>query len=349
MQSTELLNIALYRELRNEYPQDIFPAVHCKTTDLGYGDTFFSVEQIAIMINTYYKQCKKIAPKLKSNSFEQTLRNIHYFGYWHFQYSADWQIQQLRSPACSWKQRRQGIDCKSYTILIGSILKVLGINFYIRQIKQWGVNPDDFSHVYVVVPINQKTNDLSKGYYIIDATLPTMEEIHFKDKADFLVMKHIALNGAYNPAVGLKAIQVGGYGYQPTSTGNNSAIYQPLPSVPSVPTFQKKTSLEKAQTILGLFNMVGDTTVKLILANKGIGTGANATQIPQNVVTKEDLVEYIKHLGVQNTQQSNTDLLNIFMALQGQKKDYTPYIIGGAILLISLGAIMFMSSNSNKK
>ena len=201
----QTLNQALYRELRSDYPQDIFPKVSCKRTELGDGDTFFSVQQIVTAINKYYYQCQKIAKILKGKSLLISCQNVHQFLYSHFQYNADSDVQQLRSPACSWVQRYIGIDCKSYTILAGAILKSMGYNSFVRQIKQpYSLYPDDFSHVYLVVPISQEDNDLNKGYYVIDGTIPTMQETPYSDKSDEIVlsMKHIGLNGAQNTLFG---------------------------------------------------------------------------------------------------------------------------------------------------
>ena len=201
----QTLNQALYRELRSDYPQDIFPKVACKRTELGDGDTFFSVQQIVTAINKYYYQCQKIAKILKGKSLLISCQNVHQFLYSHFQYNADSDVQQLRSPACSWIQRYIGIDCKSYTILAGAILKSMGYNSFVRQIKQpYSLYPDDFSHVYLVVPISQEDNDLNKGYYVIDGTIPTMQETPYSDKSDEIVlsMKHIGLNGAQNRLFG---------------------------------------------------------------------------------------------------------------------------------------------------
>ena len=173
------INQALHRKVRSDYPQDIFPKVACKRTVLGDGDTFFSVRQIVTTIDTYYSQCDKIAKALKGRTLAITCRNVHNFLYHHFQYKADDEVQQLRSPACSWAQRFSGIDCKSYTILAGAILKAMGYNSYVRQIKQpFSQYPDEYSHVYLLVPASQKDNDLHKGYYVIDGTIPRDVFLH---------------------------------------------------------------------------------------------------------------------------------------------------------------------------
>jgi hypothetical protein len=117
--------------------------------------------------------------------------------YNHFQYKADDEDQLLRSPACSWYDRYNGIDCKSYSILASSILLELGINHYIRKIKQPTFAPDEFTHVYVVVPKDQKTNDLNKGYYIIDGTVTGNYEPEYIETKDEYMngLQHYSLNG----------------------------------------------------------------------------------------------------------------------------------------------------------
>ena len=219
------INQALHRKVRSDYPQDIFPKVACKRTILGDGDTFFSVRQIVTTIDTYYSQCDKIAKALKGRTLAITCRNVHNFLYHHFQYKADEEEQQLRSPACSWAQRFSGIDCKSYTILAGAILKAMGYNSYVRQIKQpFSQYPDEYSHVYLLVPASQKDNDLHKGYYVIDGTIPTMQETLFSEKADEIVtaMKHIGLNGAQNALFGFTHAK----GLRATSDGNAGKSYE---------------------------------------------------------------------------------------------------------------------------
>lgn len=85
--------------------------------------------------------------------------------------------------------------------MAGAIIKALGYNSYVRQIKQpYSSYPDQYTHVYLIVPISQKDNDLRKGYYVIDGTVSTTREAIYSEKADEIVtaMKHIGLNGAQN-------------------------------------------------------------------------------------------------------------------------------------------------------
>jgi hypothetical protein len=188
----------LYRPIAKGNDFDaLMPKSNCNPTYTGIGDTDFSVTEMVAMVNDYADQTQKIANKLKSSSNEKTIIAIKNFVFNHFQYAADQDLQLLRSPACSWKQRFEGIDCKSYSILISCLLNNLNITNYLRKISQPGYEPSEFTHVYVVVPKNQQTANLQDGYYTIDGTLPTMQEPQFLEFKDTLMsLQHARLNAA---------------------------------------------------------------------------------------------------------------------------------------------------------
>ena len=92
----------------------------------------------------------------------------------------------LRSPACSWASRHSGIDCKSYTIFGSTVLLNMGIKHYMRRIVQPS-HPDGYTHVYLVIPKNQKTANLNSGYYLIDGTINTEQELPYLKHDDVLM------------------------------------------------------------------------------------------------------------------------------------------------------------------
>jgi hypothetical protein len=153
------------------------------------------------VINTYSWQMEKVAEKLQKPYLVDTCNAIFDFTYNNFQYKADDEDQLLRSPACSWYDRHNGIDCKSYSILASAILLEMGINHYIRKIKQPSFAPSEYTHVYVIVPVNQQTNDLNKGYYVIDGTVrDNKEPIFITAKDEFMSgLQHYALNAPAQP------------------------------------------------------------------------------------------------------------------------------------------------------
>ena len=169
----EIVDSLLYRPLKNGRNYNkFFTSSDCKPTKLKSGNTFVTMDLIKNAINKYYKQCKSIAPTLKKQTLKATSNSIYSFLYNHIQYNKDLQDQLLRSPNCSWSDRVSGIDCKSYAIFSGCILKALNIGFLIRKINQTDTSKNNYSHVYIIVPKDQKTLSVSgaSSYYVIDAT-----------------------------------------------------------------------------------------------------------------------------------------------------------------------------------
>lgn len=191
----------LWRPLRsgNEYDA-LFPKAFCKSTYVGDGNTDFSIDEMEKVIEQYAFQTEKVARKLQKETLKATTDTIHDFLFNHFQYLADETNQMLRSPACSWFTRKKGIDCKSYSILASCILLNLEITHYIRKIKQPGFAPDEYTHVYVVVPMDQETGSLQSGYHVIDGTLRSNIEPAFTGKSDKKMngLPHHALNGTFD-------------------------------------------------------------------------------------------------------------------------------------------------------
>ena len=139
---------------------NLIPKTTCQSTPSTSGNTDVSIQLMAEVIQEYGFQTNALAKVLQQNTLQQTVLAIKNFAYNHFQYKADDELQQLRSLACSWYDRYNGIDCKSYSILVGSILGALNITYYICKIKQPAYMPNDFSHVYIIVPINQQNGGL---------------------------------------------------------------------------------------------------------------------------------------------------------------------------------------------
>lgn len=196
MQDNVDFDSLLFRQVANgkEF-ENLIPKSTCTKVASGIGDTSYSMQQIAEMVKQYSYQVEKVAQKLQTSSLKNTLENVKDFIYSHFQYKADLEDQLLRSPACSWHDRHTGIDCKSYSILASCILTELGLTHYIRRIKQPGYAPNDWTHVYVVVPFDQTSGNLNKEYYTIDGTLEYENEPSFTQKDDIkMSLQHYKLN-----------------------------------------------------------------------------------------------------------------------------------------------------------
>jgi hypothetical protein len=194
----EEINLVLKRRIKNgDEFNHLIEKPKGQKVKLKAGDTFYSVAMMKVWVKTFYKQVAKLSQILKGKTVQQTCDKIHYFLYYDIQYQADGVTQNLRSPANSWFNRREGIDCKSYSIFASSVLMNLGIKHYIRQIKQPNFNPRQYTHVYVVVPFDQDSGKLDKGHCIIDGTLQSNKEPNYTDKKDVFMnqkLPHVGLN-----------------------------------------------------------------------------------------------------------------------------------------------------------
>jgi hypothetical protein len=100
-------------------------------------------------------QTKQLAKKLKGSDLEATCSNIWHFVYNHITYKKDEDgIEQVRSPARTWWERKSGVDCDCYTVFISSILSNLKIPHKLRVTKYPKMPPEvpAWQHIYVVVP-----------------------------------------------------------------------------------------------------------------------------------------------------------------------------------------------------
>lgn len=192
------VNSMLWRQIEPGTEFDhLLPKTFCQPTYVGEGLTDFSIDAMEDNILEYNWQTEKLADVLQRQTLNSTALAIHEFLYKHIQYHADKNDQLLRSPACSWYTRKEGIDCKSYSIFASCLLLNMGITHYIRKIKQPSYAPDEYTHVYVIVPTDQTNGSLNKGYYVIDGTIKENKEPAFIGESNLKMegMKHYSLNG----------------------------------------------------------------------------------------------------------------------------------------------------------
>lgn len=264
----------LWRQLQSGDRFDhLLPRSTCQSSYIGEGYTDYSIDQMQNIVNQYAHQTEKLSKVLQKSNLNATSEAIHDFLYNHFQYKADDTDQLLRSPACSWYTRKEGIDCKSYSIFASCLLMNMGITHYIRKIKQPGYAPNDYTHVYVIVPIDQPNGNLEKGYYVIDGTLKETTEPAFIGKSDLkMKLPHYALNA---PAQRTNELQVrDGYSYQdlPLNGINLNELF--------------KFKVTNIKSIFGLFSCIGGSS----LTEGGIKTYlANIDKYFQELITKMNL------------------------------------------------------------
>jgi hypothetical protein len=175
--------------------EPLFPKVSSERTYLGNGNTFVTVRLMQKWIEKHNYQTKKVAKLLQRNSLKETCDRIYWFLYNHIQYKADKLNQDLQSPSFAFEHRAKGMDCKSYSVFASCILVNLGIKHHIRQIRQPSWKPNLFTHVYVIVPLNQLTGNIKDGYFIIDATTSTNQEpIYIMAEDTEVNLPHFGLN-----------------------------------------------------------------------------------------------------------------------------------------------------------
>ncbi|MFD2827184.1 hypothetical protein ACFSYG_11940 [Leeuwenhoekiella polynyae] len=186
----DFLSAGLYRPLQSGKQYDRYiKGTNCKVTTLAAGDTFTTVKHMHKWVNQHKDQTVNLAPLLKGNSLADTANKIYRFLYDHIQYRADGDMQNLKSPGCTWATRKTGADCKTFSIFASSILTNLGIQHSIRQVSQPGYYPDQYTHVYVVIPENQKIKKLAnEKVFVIDGTRHQNTEVQFIKKHDTLML-----------------------------------------------------------------------------------------------------------------------------------------------------------------
>ncbi len=141
------------------------------------GEVSQTVELMKKVVWKYIDDTKQIAPLLKGKTVAQSCDNIWNFLYHHIQYRLDKDgLEQLRRPARSWFERKEGIDCDCFSIFASSILTNLGIPHSFRITKY---DRDVYQHVYVIVPNGN-------AYNIIDPVLSKSNyEKPYSQKKDF--------------------------------------------------------------------------------------------------------------------------------------------------------------------
>ena len=172
----------------------------CQFTPMGKGNTDKTMQVLKSETLKYQNQTQNLIEDsyFKTQNLKEFTNKVHTFLYNYFQYKPDDFNQNLKSPNCAYSTRFDGHDCKTFSLIGGTMLLNKGINYYYRKVQQLEDEAGEFSHVYIVVPKNQITNDLKQGYYVIDGTLPEQTEVQFINKKDTFMsavkMPHFSLN-----------------------------------------------------------------------------------------------------------------------------------------------------------
>jgi hypothetical protein len=184
--STVQINTNLKRSIASgEAYNKYYVPSNCSRDFLGKGTTTHGMKTIAAWAKKHKSESAAIAKaEFSGFSLAKTCGRIHSFLFNHFQYDLDKELQRLKAPNCMWATRFEGNDCKSYSLNASTILLNLGIKHYLRRIKQADYYPKLYTHVYVVVPKDQKRGNLQNGYHVIDGTINTLSELAYIQKHD---------------------------------------------------------------------------------------------------------------------------------------------------------------------
>lgn len=143
---------------------------------LADGDVHDTIRLMKRIVSQTLAQTKGIAQHLKGSSRAETARNVWNFCYHHIQYKKDHPLrEQLRTPSRTWRDRKKGVDCDCYAILISSILTNLSVPHGFRMAGYKG----DFQHVYVIVP--KSGTQVSGGrdsYIVVD---PVVDKFNYEE------------------------------------------------------------------------------------------------------------------------------------------------------------------------
>lgn len=137
------------------------------------GDTIHWMRRV---ISGTLNQTKELANFLRGKSVRESCNNIWKFCFHYFQYERDrLGTEELRTPRRSFADRKTGIDCDCFSILIGTMLKNLKIPYVLRMTRY---KEPDFEHIYPVALTPQ-------GEIIIDAVVHQFDfEVPYTAKKD---------------------------------------------------------------------------------------------------------------------------------------------------------------------
>lgn len=303
MATKKVLDEDLHRSITSGTSYNhLFPGSSCVSTHISYGSTYFGMDQIKDHIEKYSNQVTRfVKQEIKGITFNKVASTLYNWTYKHFQYAADGFDQDIRSPQCAWASRASGIDCKSFSVFIGSCLREAGYKFYIRKISLDPKKPNQFNHVYIIMPKDQVSGSLNGGYYVIDGTSHTNIEGFYIKKHDlFMDLPYNSLNGAYrSPSLrGLKGPVT------PTAVSGFQNFLAYLTGVGVAPEtvngIREAVNSHLSQGIDPAFEI---TARGVVVGNQGfsfIGTGRSATRL-------QDPVQYIeRQLGINTGRSQST-------------------------------------------
>jgi|GEM_PF-2036794 len=118
-----------------------------KNTFIEKGDTNDIIENVLTTFEEYWQQCRDFAKQFYDPILHYTCKNIFDYCIKNIRYKEDPDGKQYIKTPARLIEDRVG-DCKSFAILIASILRCLNIDAFFRFVRFEGNN--NFTHVYII-------------------------------------------------------------------------------------------------------------------------------------------------------------------------------------------------------
>lgn len=285
--------------------------------DAVTNDTLALIQQV---VASTLDQTKEVAKHLKGKSLRETCQNIFDFCYTHIQYREDRPyFEEVRTPAKTWQDRHEGVDCDCYTTFISSILSNLKIPHTLRVTKYDHKNY--YQHIYVVVPV------AGNFYFTIDPVVDRFDyEVPFTDKKDIPMDLHL-LNGPggeyFTPR--------GGYDDDETMEGSLGLFKKRnKASAPSSPPKNKKEGLKKGAHAVNRFNPATALVRTGILAAMRLNIGKLAGKLRHGYLSEAEAQKRGYNMGkFKKVKEALAKLQNIFYVGGGKPENLKKAILSG--------------------
>ena len=156
-------------------------------------DTHDTIELIKRVVGSSLDHTSQLTPRLRGSDLRATCKAVWGFVYAHIQYKNDTPgIEQIRTPARIWADRKTGVDCDDYSVFVSSLLTNLHIDHAFR-VTDYGKG---WQHIYVVVPVSRRSSsplDQARrdAYIVIDCVPDQFDfEVRYTKKMDFTMQLH---------------------------------------------------------------------------------------------------------------------------------------------------------------
>lgn len=271
------------------------------------------------------EQTTAIAKKLKGRTVTETCSNIWHFVYGYINYKKDKEgYEQIRSPARTWHDRHQGVDCDCYSVFISSILTNLGMPHTLRITKY---NRDHFQHIYPIVPTGN-------GFITLDCVTDYYDyEVPYSDKKDYpMDLQYLdGLDGATLGLFGKKKKKAAAAAK--VAAAESPGLPSSVPAMTPAPAATKPKKKGFFKKVLNVVNKVNPATVLLrngVLAAMKLNIKNVAKRLRWSYLSPDKIAQHgIDPERFQKLVATRQKLENIFYGAGGKPENFKKAILTG--------------------